>query len=409
MKEFRGLAAADVRPNETWPYGALLIVASGGDRPDPLGADDSTPDEVWVGTLAEADDFGWSALGQPPGGTRPGRPAVARDGGGLLEILVTGQDGAVWHAREVSSAVGPGWSAWQSLGQPDGVPPVTLPIRLQKPDPAPVAVSNADGCLDVFVVRQDYAVWHVRQTQPGGPWSGWESLGRPGGQIGGTTGPVVAVANADGRLELFTTDTNERVQRCWQRQAGGDWSAWESLEHPTGVPAGSKLAAVQISDGRLELFMVGTDGAVWHRWQNHVAAEGPGGWSGWVSLGRPAVGGADRQLDDLTVARDRSGGLVLFATEPDVTPPVPGSVPRMWMRCQFKPGDAWVGWLKYPFRPQTSGPLAVRGPVLATRGQQLILLLREAVTQRIYVVSQSTTNLAQITGWPYQRLPFQSA
>jgi hypothetical protein len=36
------------------------------------------------------------------------------------------------------------------------------------------------------------------------------------------------------------------------------------------------------SDGRLEVFALGLDGALWHIWQD-AAHAGP--WSGWASLG----------------------------------------------------------------------------------------------------------------------------
>jgi hypothetical protein len=41
-------------------------------------------------------------------------------------------------------------------------------------------------------------------------------------------------------------------------------------------------------DGRLEVFVIGTDHAVWHNWQS---AAGRGPWSGWSSLGGYAISG----------------------------------------------------------------------------------------------------------------------
>jgi hypothetical protein len=36
-------------------------------------------------------------------------------------------------------------------------------------------------------------------------------------------------------------------------------------------------------DGRLELFVVGADGNLWHRWQTAAS----NGWSAWTSHGHP--------------------------------------------------------------------------------------------------------------------------
>ena len=38
-------------------------------------------------------------------------------------------------------------------------------------------------------------------------------------------------------------------------------------------------------DGRLEVFAVGTDHAIWHNWQTDFNSYGDGNWSGWYSLG----------------------------------------------------------------------------------------------------------------------------
>jgi len=41
------------------------------------------------------------------------------------------------------------------------------------------------------------------------------------------------------------------------------------------------LTVNQDADGRLELFVRGADGAVWHKWQTAPN----NGWSGWASMG----------------------------------------------------------------------------------------------------------------------------
>jgi hypothetical protein len=36
---------------------------------------------------------------------------------------------------------------------------------------------DLSGTLEVFARGTDNALWHIRQTAPGGPWSAWASLG----------------------------------------------------------------------------------------------------------------------------------------------------------------------------------------------------------------------------------------
>jgi hypothetical protein len=63
-------------------------------------------------------------------------------------------DGALWHAWQIN--VTPFWSKWESLGSP--------PAKIQEADPLTVG-TNQDDRLEVFVVGQDSAVWHIWQTQ----------------------------------------------------------------------------------------------------------------------------------------------------------------------------------------------------------------------------------------------------
>lgn len=396
MERFDGLVGAMAQPTGGQQYGDLVIVATGADG-------GPGPDAVWIGRVADGGFgwSGWSGIGEPAGGARPCRPAVGRGAGGLLEIVVVSQDGAVWHVREDGS--GAGWSAWQSLGQPGGEPVVAAHLGARPPDPAPVLISHADESLEIFVIRNDFTVWHIWQVQPGGTWSGWESLGHPGGQHVGTVGPLVAGINTDGSLELFTTDNNGAVQYCRQLQASRDaWSDWESLGSPTGHLAGPRLAVVRNNKGELELFMVGPGGTLWHRWQVQQADA----WSDWSSLGQPALGSAHFEVADVTVAADRGGGLVLWATSPAPEPASPGSPPWLWFRTQGRPGTPWVGWQEYPLKAGSTTTRPVEGPVLTVHVTQLVLLLRESDTANIYLVDQVANDVSGSTDWGYEYVPF---
>jgi hypothetical protein len=390
MKRFDGLAAAAAQGSQD-----LVFTAT--------GVDGSGPDAVWVIRMGAA-LTGWVNTGQPGNGARACQPPAARDGTGTVEIVVPGQDGAVWHTREDPGSA-TGWSAWQSLGQPGGEPVVTVQVGARPPDPSPSLIGNADGRLEIFVVRNDFTVWHVWQTQTGGSWSGWEPLGLPGGQDGdGTVGPLVTAVNADGRLELFaTTNTYGTVQHCWQQQPGGNWSAWQSLDSPVGRLAGSKLAAARNDKGCLELLMVGEDGVIWHRGQ----VQAGGSWSGWTPLDRPKQGDEPgRDLSDVTVARLSDGDLVLFATEPVPVPPSPGSPPWLWVRTEDAQGG-WSNWQEVSIGPAASTvTLPVEGPVLTTRDGLTYLLLRETGTANIYLLNQRDFHPHWGISWGWEYLEF---
>src|SRR6266542_4242417 len=132
--------------------------------------------------------------------------------------------------------------------------------------------------------------------------------------------------NADGRLEVFAVGPDRALRHKWQLTPGssGSWSGWYTLG---GVIKAAPVVATN-ADGRLEVFGVGSDNALWQRRQ---AQAGPssGGWYIWRSLsgvivGSPAVGrNADGRLEVFTEGTDRA----------------------LWHKWQLTPGgDSWSGW-----------------------------------------------------------------
>ncbi len=406
MMQLDGLAGATVelwdQATATAPTGDLVIAALGGQHPG--------VDTALTGTVSSTGWSGWSPIGQPDGGALRYRPAVAQGGTGRMQIAGAAEDGAVWCA--VQGPPGDGWQAWQSLGRPGGRPVVTAGESAHPPDPTPSLVSNFDQRLEIFVTGSDHALWHCWQLAPDdGSWADWESLGLPGGPADGTLGPLAVTINGDGRLEAFTTGINGEVHHRAQEQAGSSaWSRWQSLGHPGGQLAGSRLAVAQNQDLRLELFMVTADGVLWHRWQ----AEYSEGWSDWKPLGHPSLGHQGVAVGEVTVARDRGGRLVVFATADTAAPHAARTA--AWQRNQESPGGGWAPWQERPVVPGPMPAKPVEGPVLGTRrngpvspsaDDQLILLLREAGTANINLLSQQLDDVGAAHAWTSQHVPWQ--
>jgi hypothetical protein len=78
------------------------------------------------------------------------------------------------------------------------------------------------------------------QISPNDNWSDWITLGAPILQAGvrWNSAPVVA-SNADGRLELFMLGTDNHLWHQWQTAPNSDQWAWESFGSPQGGLAGS--------------------------------------------------------------------------------------------------------------------------------------------------------------------------
>lgn len=86
---------------------------------------------------------------------------------------------------------------------------------------------------------------------------------------------LTAATNKDGRLELFYINADDAIYHNWQVSPGGNWSGWSAL----GGKA-KELTVAQNQDGRLQIFCIGIDDAFYYNIQ--VVAGGT--WSGWKPL-----------------------------------------------------------------------------------------------------------------------------
>ena len=203
--------------------------------------------------------------------SRRRRPSVAQNADGRLEVFMVGLDNQLWHMWQTSKNNSSQWSdSWVPLGGP----------LLGDP----VIAQNADGRLEVFKVdANDNYLYHRWQTAPNSSsqWSdGWTPLGGP---FPPRKRPAVS-QNADGRLEVFMVGSDGRLYSITQTSKNNS-SQWSTAVPFEGMqwPLSSNPAVAQNADGRLEVFMVGLDGQLWHIQQTAPN----GGWVGgnWTPLG----------------------------------------------------------------------------------------------------------------------------
>ena len=275
-------------PPDTPPRNTLFFVAVGVNADGHLEVFAFTSYALWhIWQALNGPNDGWSdwaSLGSSEDSTDA--LTVAANADGRLEVFASGSYGALWH---IWQAPNDGWSDWASLGRPQAVVPPSSYLL------SPVAVGrNQDGRLEVFATNiynggTQWGVWHIWQLTGGG-WGQWESLQTLPVSEPGQSSPPVVRANQDGRLEVFLTSGDGTLWHRWQVFPSQDvWNPeWRSLGKPTGQTGEASFAypAVGINnDGRLEAFINGSDKALWHIWQ---APNGPNdGWSNWASLGIP--------------------------------------------------------------------------------------------------------------------------
>jgi kumamolisin len=253
----------------------------------------------------------WESFGAPTPGVL-GAPVVGQNADKRLEVFAATKDGGLWHKWETSPS-GP-WSQWVALVG-------TQPLASGPPQ----VVSNADGRLEVFGMQSGGVLWHTWQTAPNNGWSAGATLGSPGA---GIIGGVRVGRNQDGRLEAFGVGEDGQLHHIWQTAPNNGWSGWDSLGAPApGLSIGDPRV-ISNQDGRLEVFVLANDQAVWHIWQTAPNS----GWSGWASLGSPAVQIANGAPFP---GRNADGRLEVFATGAD------GNVYHIW---QTSPGNGWSAW-----------------------------------------------------------------
>ena len=106
----------------------------------------------------------------------------------------------------------------------------------------------------------------------------------PGAKLSARRRPAIA-QNADGRLELFAVGLDGHLYHTWQttKNNSSEWAEWAPLGG--GGPLPSDPVVAQNADGRLEVFMMGSERQLYHRWET-----APGSSSGWVESWAPLGG-----------------------------------------------------------------------------------------------------------------------
>ena len=143
---------------------------------------------------------------------------------------------------------------------------------LRNPGPVELAELVSSGSeLYLFARRSDGATL-VRRRSAGGSWNAWQSLD------GFATSNPVAAVNSDGRVQVFVRGSDQNIYTRRQISPGStNWEAWSGL----GGSASSAPAVIRNADGRMQLFVRGPSGNLRSRQQ----ASAGGSWNAWINLG----------------------------------------------------------------------------------------------------------------------------
>ena len=219
----------------------------------------------------------WALLG----GKGIGQFHVSRDAAKVLHVYAIASGGECVHISQVGA--NGGWGAWSSLGG-HGFLEVHAGIGV--------------GGKQIVVVADAYHVLHATIT-PAQP--NWQPVPLP------LVNTFTVIEDDSGTLNIVALTDAKGAYHALQKGGTLDFSTTEDL-------AGHDLAEVCAAlnaDGRLEVFALGGDGKIYHRWK--VAS---GQWSEWTGLGATQ----DATFTDLVALRTPQGPIASFALLSDGQP-----------------------------------------------------------------------------------------
>lgn len=184
---------------------------------------------------------------------------------------------------------------------------------------------------DVFVADSDGAVWvrsRVRAT-----WTDWRRL--DAGTHGGAVVALAAASGWSGHREIFAVGQDSTLRHRW-RGEGQEWSDW----HPAHRPDCVDVASCSPEPNRIDCFALDRQGAVWQRWYADHR------WSTWEPRRRP---GSLSTISALAAASGSDGHTELFAVDSS------GSIAHRWKWT----GQDWSEWTGMP-RPGPTGEVPLR-------------------------------------------------
>lgn len=172
---------------------------------------------------------------------------------------------------------------------------------------------NSDGTISFFIIGYDHTCWWIDKMNVSGQKT-YKNFG------GHDLRMITAATNQDGRNELFALGGDKVIYHRWQSTVNGEWDGWHTLG---GHDIRSITTALN-ADGRLEVFAIGGNNVIYSISQ--VIANG--GFGNWRT-----IGGHD--IQQIVVRPNRDGRLELFALGSDQ------AVYNIW---QVVPNGSFGNW-----------------------------------------------------------------
>jgi hypothetical protein len=224
------------------------------------------------------------------------------------------------------------------------------------------AVTRLAGKADVFWIGPDGApasCWAPTDIASGA-WNPPFPITPPGAARADS--PIAAVTRFDGELDVFWIGPDEAIASCWANPDinSGNWHPAFPITLGGAARADSPIAAVTRSNGELDVFWIGPDGAIASCWANPDINNGDWHPAFPITLGRAA------RVDSPIAAVTRlNGELDVFWIGPD------GAIASCWANPDINNGD-WHP--AFPITPRNAaGPYSPIAAVTRLNGQLDVL------------------------------------
>jgi hypothetical protein len=250
----------------------------------------------------------WGGWDNQAGGLLLSAPAITSRGENQVDVFALGIDDTIlpnylviWSNHWED---GVGWDGWEVLDNPDELNPPdnwpTLDKLVPTPLlPAPAAVARGEQ-LDLFWLWPDNTLQHSYYN--GSSWDAWENLG---GSLTTSPGAVALDAN---QMTVFAGGVEGSL---WYLEYNGSWGAWNRLplnNMASGVTIASAPTVVSPLPGNMTVYVRGSDNLLW---QNRY--DGTGWEDEWTSGGGVLASGVGAAVSQAT------NTTYLFAQDPEAS------------------------------------------------------------------------------------------
>jgi hypothetical protein len=276
------------------------------------GTDGRTYTAAWDFNVTDAQWRGWWNI--LTGAIPPGGAvtAISRDPN-KLDVFIVSNDGGIYTAAWDQNVSNGQWRGWWRIGN-----------LVAKPGSTVSVVSRDPNKLDIFVVGSDGKAYTAAWDQfvSNGQWRGWWNILTGVAPAGGI---ITAVSRDPGKLDVFLVSTDGGIYTAaWdQAVANGEWRGWWRILNGAAQP-GDAVAAVSRDPQKLDVFVIGTDDGIYTAAWDQAVANGE--WRGWWRIpggaaktgsGVAAVSRDANKLDVFIVGQD--GGIWTAAWDQDVS------------------------------------------------------------------------------------------